>query len=274
MIDKLKHICGRSRSRAIFVIGTGRSGTHWIGYTLATHPEIVASIETRPMFSWSTRMALDPTNRRRLLPKLIRAYRWRILKATPRHYLDKSHPNIWIAEELKQAFPTALFLGIERNPFATVASMMKHPGVSAWHHRWREFPIPNRFLGIDAEAALTYEDLPFASKCALRWLAHREQMDHLRAALGASLLVIRYESLAIRTEHEIERLRDFLGLTRAIPLPEVRAESLDKWKTALSDVDVEAISAVVGASPASWSRTIIGDGQSTGRGDHAPAPSG
>lgn len=237
------------RGRAVLVIGTGRSGTHWLGYSLGDHPEVRATVETEAMFSWSTRMALDPTQEERLFPRLVRAYRKQVLKAHPQLYLDKTHPNIWLAERLRSRLPAALFLGIERNPYATVASMMEHPGVSDWHRRWREFPVPNRFLGITAELAETYDVLPLAAQCAIRWRAHHERMEELKGVLGPSLMVIAYEEFAHRTRTIVEDLRHFLGLHAPVPVPEVKLASLKKWREQLSDADVSAIEGVVGTAP-------------------------
>lgn len=249
MLQKLQYLLGNSPTRPVFVIGTGRSGTHWIGYSLGHHPEVRTTVEAAPMFGLSTRMALNPALERRLFWRLVMAYRWQLLKSAPRLYVDKTHPNIWIAEKLQKAFPRALFIGIERDPYATVASMMKHSGVSAWHARWREFPIPNRFLGITPAIAENYENIPFASQCAMRWLAHHKRMEELRNSLGHALLVISYESFAHDTERTINEVKQFLGLHEPIPIPEVKRESLNKWKHQLSPAEVSDIQGIVGYSP-------------------------
>ena len=44
----------------IFVLGTGRSGTHWLGYILDAHPDIHVAIEERTKFRLATRAALRP----------------------------------------------------------------------------------------------------------------------------------------------------------------------------------------------------------------------
>lgn len=233
----------------VFVIGTGRSGTHWLGYSLGDHPEVRATVEAQPMFRVSTKIALDASLERPLLRILILAYRWQILRSASRLYLDKSHPNIWIAEKLKAAFPSARFVGIERNPYATVASMMRHRGVSAWHRRWREFPMPNRFLGISAEEAEEYDSIPFPSKCAKRWLAHHERLNELKETLGDDLHVITYEEFAHDTPGVLHDLQGFLKLTQPIPIPEVKTESLHRWEAQLQDREVGQIRDVVGFGP-------------------------
>lgn len=233
-------------ARKIFVIGTGRSGTHWLGHILEGHPDIHVTIERPPIFTWATEMALDPARKPALLPELIRAYRAEHEAVAPKHYADKSHPNIWHAEDLAAALPDAVFLGIRRNPLATVASMLKHAGVLQWQERWREFPVPNRFLGITAENRDAYGKMPTAARCALRWRSHWERLETLRDALGARLLVLDYEDLIRDAAAQLARLGGFLGLATPIPTPEVRTESLDRWRDELPPDVLRQIADVTG----------------------------
>jgi hypothetical protein len=232
------------KARKIFIIGTGRSGTHWAGYILKAHPDCYATIEDPRIFNLVTEMALNPTRRKDLFTKLLVKYRYQHTLVAPKHYLDKSHPNIWLAEDLAKNFSDAIFIGILRNPYATVASMLKHRGVLFWIERWKEFPVPNQFLGITRENASEWEQLSLAAKCALRWRSHAEQMAHLKNALGSKLYLINYEELISGTERELRNLENFLNLDTSIPLPEVKRKSLDKWKSELSQevcMDIETI---------------------------------
>ena len=249
MLAQIKYLLGTENTQPVFVIGTGRSGTHWLGHSVANHPQIRATVEARPMFGLATKMALNPALEARLFPRLVWAYRWQLLRSAPRLYLDKTHPNIWLAEKLQRAFPRALFLGIERNVYGTVASMMKHSGVASWHRRWREFPTPNRFLGITAEESENYDDLPLATQCALRWLAHRNRMQTLRTTLGNDLLVISYEQFADDPAATTARLEQFLGLSVPLPIPEVKRESLHKWRSQLTSAEILQIQRRVGDTP-------------------------
>lgn len=249
VLGKIKKLFGFSSPRIVFVIGTGRSGTHWLGYTLGGHPDILVAIEEEPIFSLSTNMALNPALEGKLFKRMVLAYQWNIIKSSHLVYLDKTHPNLWLAEKLKDTFPQSRFIAIERNPYATVASMIKHEGVLAWHHRWREFPIPNRFLGITEELAQIYDDLPLASQCALRWVAHHDRINKLRDTLGEDLLVISYESLAGSTDHNLQRLQSFLGLPCPIPMPDIKYESIHKWVHELSDAQITHIKNIVGFGP-------------------------
>lgn len=149
--------------------------------------------------------------------ELIRAFQVEHKAVAPKHYADKSHPNIWHAEDLAAAPPDAIFLGIRRNPYATVASMLKHRGVFKWHARWRRFPVPNRFLGITPENRRNYANMPLPARCVLRWRSHIERLGSLRGPLGNRLLVVDYEDLIRHAETELAKMNGFLGLTTPSP---------------------------------------------------------
>ncbi len=201
------------------------------------------------MFSLSVEMALNPGLERSLFDSLVEAYLDQLRRCEQEVYVDKSHPNIWIAEKLQHSFPQALFLGIQRDPYATVASMKRHKGVSDWHARWREFPVPNRFLGISEEIAADYEDLSQVKKLAMRWLAHRDRLQYLRPILAGSLLTIDYEQFAAEPEQIVGQLEKFLQLSQPLYVPEVRIASLTNWQTELSEQEIEEIHEVVGVEP-------------------------
>lgn len=251
LLGRLKPRTSAKASKKIFILGSGRSGTHWIGYILQAHPDIRATVEAEPAWGWVKRMAVDPGSRQELYPKLMRYYQQQHNLSAPLHYLDKSHPNIWLAEQLAASFEDALFLGIIRNPYATVASMLRHEGVQGWHDRWKEFPVPNRFLGIAESDEANYEDLPVAVKCAMRWRSHRDQMEHLKSQLGERIMVVQYEKLVNNTAVLLDEIGEFVGLTSPIPSPQTKASSLDKWKGQLSGSEIRYIQGVVGIAPAS-----------------------
>jgi hypothetical protein len=236
--------------KKIFVVGSGRSGTHFLGWTIDAHPEIHSTIEDPRIFDAVVTMALNPRLEDRIFPSVVRLYRREHGRVPDRHYADKTHPNLWFAERLAEAFPEAVFLGIRRDPFGTVASMLQHEGVRGWHEGWRDYPIPNRFLGITEELAPRYDALPLAAQCAVRWRSHAERMDEARRRLGERMWFVEYERLLTDTDTALDELQEFLGLATPFPRPELRHESLDKWRSQLSDEDVAAIASVAGVEPA------------------------
>jgi hypothetical protein len=242
------------KARPVFIVGCGRSGTHLLARSLSAHPLVRARIETEPIFGLSTAIALNAQSEKVAFEHLVRCYRAELRRSRGRIFLDKSHPNIWIAEKLKSEFPESRFIGIERNAYATVASMLKHRGVLEWHARWKEFPVPNRFLGIAAETASRYEGLPLASKCALRWVAHRDRLAALRRTLGEEILVLSFEQLSNEPSACMRRLQLFLNLDEPVPVPRIDRAPLTKWLHELSSETVEQIREIVGDEARSAAR--------------------
>lgn len=252
-LHKLKKY-GEPQSKMIFILGTGRSGTHWLGYILGAHEDIELTVEKPPLFTWITRMAIDERQELILFPKLVNRYKIEHALFAPKIYLDKSHPNIWLAEKLAEAFPNAYFVGIKRNVFATVSSMLQHSDVWRWHLEWRKYPVPNRFLGITSEVARDYEKLSLSAQCAIRWVAHMERFAKLEVTLGDRLCLLDYEQLQLDTQQSLQRLQEFLGLETEIPRPHIKKASLTKWEDELTEQDQEEIRAIVG----NYARAVLG----------------
>lgn len=232
-------------SKKIFIIGTGRSGTHWVGHILNAHTDIHVDIEKPPIFPWVTEVAVNQAAKQQLLPRILNQYRAEHGLAAPRHYADKSHPTIWIADELSEAFPEAVFVGIKRSVYGTVASMLKHDGVMRWIHDWRRYPVPNRFLGIGEGEADGYEAHSLAARCAMRWRSHVERLDEIKGRLGDRCMILEYEALQGQPDRELAALGEFLRLKSPIPRPEIRHGSLNRWKDELSPKQIVDIDAVV-----------------------------
>lgn len=249
MSNILRHLTGTSISNKIFIVGTGRSGTHWLARILARDDNIRPTIEEYPGFGWSKQMAVDPSTRARQYWKLVWYYRLQHLFSVPRHYLDKSHPNLWIADQLANTFDDALFIGIRRNPYATVASMMKHEQVRKWHERWRDLPVPNPFLGITCSDVEHYDHLSIAAQCAKRWKAHADKMSEMQRLLSGKIHVVDHEQLIMDAARTLTGIETFLGLTTSLQVQNIDYQTLDKWRRSLTSDDIQDIFAVTGVDP-------------------------
>jgi hypothetical protein len=229
----------------VFVVGTGRSGTHWVGHVLESHPMILVTVERPPMFQWVKQMALDPSSVPDLLPRLVRRYRAYQCLAAPKVYADKSHPNIWLVDELRDLLPEARFVGVLRSANATVASMLRHRGVLRTIEQWQRYPLPNRFLGIDECSADGYRAMSLVERCALRWVGHANRLDELAGRLPSeSFMRLDYHALATDPTRELEKLQQFLALDEPFPSVKVDRQALDKWRGQLSAADLSAIEAI------------------------------
>ncbi len=196
-------------------------------------------------------MALDDGQIDSLFPELVSEYRHWYAQVAPKFYLDKSHPNLWLADRLVAAFPDCSFLGIERSPLATVSSMLQHDGVRRWCETWRDFPLPNRFLGITTDNLDAYAEMSVTQRCALRWRAHNDELQALGDRLGPRLLTVRYEDLEHEPKATVARLTRFLDLSQPIPLPQPPAGPPEKWRSLLSAEQIDEIQTIVGPSSSS-----------------------
>jgi hypothetical protein len=216
----------------IFIIGCARSGTTWLGQILAQSEGFRVTIEDPEIFSLVDEAVLYWDRQKEVAEHLIARYRAEITLAGASIYVDKSHQNIWLVELIDRALPAARYVAIERTPYATIASMMRHPGVRRHFLHWRSYTLPNHHLGITLADAAGYDMLPLSVKCALRWRSHRERLAELRQALGPRIHVIRYENLVEDTAGELTRLGAFIG-RRLRPVP-AAAATLEKWRDILS----------------------------------------
>lgn len=221
----------------VFVVGSGRSGTHWLGYVLDAFPATHVTVEKEPIFPLVVEIAQRPELEPFAFPKLARLYRAEHRAVLPKHYVDKSHPNLWLAERLNGEFPEARFVAIWRTLEGTVASMMKHDGVRHWVEVWDRTRRPNRFLGITEDLIPAYRRMSLPARCAVRVIAHAREIERLTGVLGRKLHVVRYEDLHSRPEMEVQRLAEFLGLSDPPDIPMPNTDSRHKWRNQLSDAD-------------------------------------
>ncbi|MCP5145363.1 MAG: sulfotransferase [Gammaproteobacteria bacterium] len=229
--------------KKIFVIGTGRSGTHWLGETLGSHPMVHVAIESNPEFGWVTRMALDPAERSRLLPRLVHRYDIYHRRFAPLHYADKSHPNLWLMEPLMAAFAHARFIAITREIEPTVASMLRHKGVRFWMENWQQYPIPNLLLGITADNREQYISWSLEQRSTWRVICHTREIARLQQLYPDRLLVLEYSRLLLDPFRCTLDLAAFLGVTADFHPPLANRSRDDDWRQRLNGAQIQELRA-------------------------------
>jgi hypothetical protein len=231
--------------KKILVLGTGRSGTCWVGDILGQHPEVRSYVEPRPLFDWVTQAAISVREEQELLPRIFAEYQRLYEEASPLHLADKSHPCIWIAEKLAEHFADAYFIGVVREVEPTVASMLKHSGVRRWCEEWRLYDVPNRFLGVTEGNLDWYRHATIPQRCVARWCAHHNELLRLQHVLSTRFMLLSYETLVAETDATLARLKEFLNLDLRFPTIVPATNSLTKWKADLAPADIVAIRAAV-----------------------------
>ena len=237
---------------AVFVAGTGRSGTHFTvrllnGFAFAHDP---LGGKENPKNLWD--IATAAIHHR--LPSRATTDNYRdCLDRNDGVFLDQHHPNLFFAQHWAEMFDGVVFLYPRRPTHQIVASMLRHKGVMSWYsyaQNWRRrwlhrVPYPNRFLGLTR--ALDISSLPTHLLCAHRAIAHRRAYETAVAQRGADLRSLDYEALVddplaefsrVFKESELDRLGDFTLLERP------NRELLTKYRDVLDDRQVAEIEAL------------------------------
>ena len=235
--------------RIIFVLGTGRSGTHLLGRTISSHPEIEGHIEDPDYFHHAVNIAIKQDIKNNVYIRiqkklLLRKYKLLFRKTEAQYILDKTHPVLWFAEFLKDKLPGALFTGIIRNQYQTVSSMLNHSGVLKWYSSLPQNK-PNRFLGITLDNKSYFHTLPIESKCALRWFSHKKELERLKGVLGDRYILFDYDHFLQHMDENLDNLSKFLNVKNHFTPEELKTESLDKWKSFLSSEQIHNIDSAI-----------------------------
>jgi hypothetical protein len=224
----------------IFILGSGRSGTHLLGRTVGHIDEVEAFIEDHKLFKKVTDVAVNPNRTKSDIKKILKLYNTEFSQTKKSFVLEKTHPNIWLVEAIQDYFETAKFIGIKRNVYATIASMLNHKGVLEWYN---VLPLDkvNPFLGITEENRDVFKDLPLESKCALRWKSHFDRLTYLETKFPEKVLVVDYEDFYNDYKGLMKTLELFLKLQKPIDSETLISSNIDRWKSELTDIQIKNI---------------------------------
>ncbi|MGJ3236255.1 sulfotransferase family protein [Marivirga sp.] len=215
MLSSLKNLFNSNNkksevnSRFIFVIGSGRSGTHFLGRIFQNNPSVELLLEDPKYFSLVKDINIK--QKKDLLPKLTKRYKKLSYSSDKPYLLEKSHPNIWSVDYLTKEFPDAFFIGINRNVYQVVYSMLNHKGVLNWYNTLPN-NVENPFLGITDENKKEFSNLPIESKCTLRWYAHIKESYELKKKYPEKVIIINYNDLCNNYFEEVEKLESIFNV--------------------------------------------------------------
>nr|WP_321233428.1 sulfotransferase [uncultured Psychroserpens sp.] len=237
-------ISSKYNKNLIFIIGSGRSGTHLLGRTFENSPEVDAFIEDDRFFEPITNIAVGLNKNRSNFNDILKQYKKVFNKSEKQYILEKTHPNIWFVEDILKVFPEAKFIGIKRNVFSTVSSMLNHKGVLSWYHK---LPLdqPNTFLGITESNKDYFEELPLESKCTIRCLAHMNRLEYLNKKFPNSVELVSYEDFYDDYDDLMQRIKKFLNLDFNLNSEPLNPSGKDKWKSNLSEEQIRNIELII-----------------------------
>lgn len=234
-------------AKVLFVLGTGRSGTHFLTQCLISNPKIRDAEQGREdsrIFKPISDAAANLSSAPRVLQSARTHYFRQWSKRPSFWFADQSHPNIWFAEYWATVFPNAKFIGIVRHPYGVIYSTLQHSGVRKWGEEWANYPVPSPLLGLTGQNFEQYRSMSQVERYAVRWLAHYRRLEQLRIVLGDRLLNIQYESLCVAQDDVLKAVSDDLGVKNDFSPPAVNIASLNKHN-GLSDQQVAEIDRVL-----------------------------
>lgn len=236
--------------RAIFVVGTGRSGTHFTcralnGFKNTFDP--LGGFEERILLRDIATSAIHHQE----LPKSAHQYYLNCARTLVpgQVFIDQHHPNLFFSHAIRKYFPESIFLYPDRPLEQIVASMMRHNGVMSWYRYaqrvnrpWsfkKSIPYPNQFLGLQSNKEISA--LPVHLLCAYRALNHKLQFLSL-AQTDARYRLVRYEDLINDQKHTLttiftEQELRFLGPFEISETP--RLHSLNKYSETLNELELK-----------------------------------
>jgi len=237
-----------NQKKIIFISGTGRSGTHLVGRSISSHPEITARIEESDTFALITRIAttqdIDLVLKTYLLKILLKLRLTKIFNNASNHVLEKSHPSLWLVDFLVKTFSASKFIFVYRDLEPTVNSMLEHQGVMTWYNRLPQ-NRKNRFLGVNKSNVDEFEKYSIEEKCALRWKSHYDEIFRLKKKYPQKVLVLKYDHFLTNPNQILKEVSDFLKISNSFTIETFKIESLDKWKNKLSPNQLDRIRKIV-----------------------------
>ena len=206
---------------SIFIIGTGRSGTHFTCRALQGFKNIYDPLDGKENGSVLKDIAVASIHHFEY-PKNAIDYYIKVKKHIEKNkiFLDQHHPNIFYINNLSKIFTNPIFIYPDRPIEQVVASMLKHRGVLSWFEYAKNkpknvIPIENQFLGIQELNQL--QEMELYELCALRVIAHRNRAILMKNR-GMNVRFLNYENLVrdqlaefneVFSEQEFDRLGDF-----------------------------------------------------------------
>lgn len=270
-VEQQAHLPGRWLTRAgalgpvrrpVFVLGSPRSGTTYLGALLAAIPGVSYFFEP-PILKYYARLVYDgevPLARAR------RFYAWafRVLRfVAPGRGLrvvEKNPNHTWIAETLLAVFPDAQFVMILRDGRDATLSLLAKPwhlDESAGSGRYEPggYPYgPYPHFYIEPDRRDEYLEVDDLTRCAWIWRRHTEEMMRLQGALPPGCWhVLRYEDLLMEPEPTLAELLTFLGAdspeARRLVAETARSghrSSIGKWRDQLDRAAVDRVTREAG----------------------------
>ena len=249
-VNRLWHLIFPNLNAPIFIIGSPRSGTTFLGSCIAELPETSYHFEPVATKAAARYVHTDEWSiaKARRFYRFVYAWLMRIHADGDLRFADKTPRNCFLIDFFHQAFPHAQFVHIIRDGRDAALSHSKKPWMQAAQAQsTKHEPGGYRYgpyarFWVEPERVSQFESTSDIHRCIWAWRRHTESALNVVPKLAKHQYhELRYESLVATPKAEADRLLDFLNITEwesrqrfHQAVSNVRPDSVGLWKKELS----------------------------------------
>ncbi|WP_036479501.1 sulfotransferase [Myxosarcina sp. GI1] len=247
----------------IFIVGSPRSGTTFLGSCIAELPEISYHLEPVATKAAARYVYENKWNsiKAKWFYRTVYAWLMRLHFDGDLQFAEKTPRNCFLIDFLYRTFPDAKFIHIIRDGRDAALSHSKKPWLQAASAKSGKRETAGYLHGpyarfwIEAERKHEFEETSDIHRCIWTWRCHIEAILAQTANLPDSQYYeLRYEALVNKPKEEAERLLNFLNIvdsdSRNLLYQEfarANTNSLGRWQQELSPQQLEQIEMEAGS---------------------------
>ena len=256
-VSRLWYLIFPNLGEPIFIIGSPRSGTTFLGSCIGELPEV--SYHFEPIATKAAARCIYEEEwgfrKTKWFYRLVYAWLMRIHADGDLRFADKTPRNCLIIDFLSQAFPKAKFIHIIRDGRDAALSHSKKPWMQAAQVKSPKYEPggypygPYARFWVEPERVAEFESTSDIHRCIWAWRQHTanalKSVAHLPKERYHEL---RYENLATNPEQEANYILDFLEITASDScrrfhdaVSKVRPDSVGLWKKELSQEQLKQV---------------------------------
>lgn len=228
-----------SNTSSIFIIGSGRSGTHLACRLLIEYDEIDdAGFNGNENFKILSKIVESSIMHETLPQSAISYYDKTIPKINKRDkiFVDQCHSNLFHVDQIRNLYPNAVFLMMTRNPLAIISSYNSSKGK---FNRWQDWakdkkiPLPNNFLGISNKKEL---ELPLFDSICKRVHLMKNYMEKVYQKHKDVIIKINFDDIVSNPNTFLD---NFSNIKRnKLSKITIHPEFTNKYKDKLSEIEI------------------------------------
>ena len=256
-LDRIFKNLSPNLNRPIFLIGSPRSGTTFLGACLEKIPGISYHFEPIATKFAANYIFTGEWDIRKAQRYYRRMYSWLMQQHLDGdlRFAEKTPRNCFLVDFLHKTFPDAQFIHIIRDGRDAALSHSKKPWMQAAHASDGGFEPGGFRIGpyarfwVERERVAEFESTSDIHRCIWAWRRHTESALKAAATLPENQYYeLRYESLVATPAQEADRLLDFLDVYQTTArayfqnaVSQVRSTSVGQWRKELSEEDLHFV---------------------------------